>query len=145
MAVMDWMLAEALGMERRPERRRKSVYRVFVRDLVLPFRIGIYDYEHLAPQRVRVNADLLVEGAEADDDFDRVLNYETIVDGVRALARAGHINLLETLAERVMDLCLDDPRVLAARVAAEKLDVYPEAESVGVVLRRRRHRPRFGG
>jgi dihydroneopterin aldolase len=136
MTAPGWMLADALGMERRPE--RKAVYRVFVRDLVLPFRIGIYDYEQDAPQRVRVNAELLVETTLADDEFRRVLNYETVVDGIRRLAAGGHIKLVETLAERILDLCLADPRVLAARAAVEKLDVYPDAESVGVVMKRRR-------
>jgi 7,8-dihydroneopterin aldolase/epimerase/oxygenase len=138
MTRMGWMLADALGIERRPQRPRSAVYRVFVRDLVLPFNIGIYEYEHQAPQRVRINADLLVESMSADDDFRSVLNYETIVEGVRLLSKGEHIDLAETLAERIMDLCLADPRVLAARVSVEKLDVYPEAESVGVVLRRRR-------
>ena len=37
-----------------------------------------------------------------------------------------------------------DPRVLAVRVSVEKLDVYPDAESVGVVLKRRRKPPAGG-
>ncbi len=138
MTKTGWMLAEALGIERRRQPSPKLLYRVFVRDLVLPFRIGIYDYEREAPQRVRVNADLLVAGVMAEDNFRYVLNYETIVEGIRQVADGGHINLVETLAEQVIDLCLADARVEAVRVSVEKLDVYPEAESVGVVMRRRR-------
>ena len=141
--TMSWMLADALGLQRKPV-RSVSVYRMFVRDLVLPFRIGIYGHEQKAPQRVRVNAELLVESAAAEDDFGRVVNYETIVNGIRELARGEHINLVETLAERVIDLAMVDPRVLAVRVSVEKLDVYPDAESVGVVLKRRRKPPAGG-
>jgi len=140
---MSWMLADALGMQRKAE-PPVSVYRMFVRDLVLPFHIGIYPYEHNAPQRVRINAELLVESAVADDDFARVVNYETLVNGVRELARGEHINLVETLGERIIDLAMADPRVLAVRVSIEKLDVYPDAESVGVVLKRRRKPPAGG-
>jgi 7,8-dihydroneopterin aldolase/epimerase/oxygenase len=143
MTTTAWMLADALGLQRRPE-RPVSLYRMFVRDLVLPFRIGIYGHEQKAPQRVRVNAELLVESAAAGDDFGRVVNYETIVDGIRELARGGHINLVETLAERIVDLALVDPRVVAVRVSVEKLDVYPDAESVGVILKRRRKPPAGG-
>lgn len=141
--TMSWMLADALGLQRKPE-RQISVYRMFVRDLVVPFRIGIYDYERAAPQRVRVNADLLVESLGAGDNFGRVVNYETLVTGVRELAQGEHINLVETLAERIIDFAMEDSRVLAARVSVEKLDVYPDAESVGVVLKRRR-KPSAGG
>lgn len=112
-------------------------YKVFVRDLVLPCNIGIYDHEKQVSQRVRINADLLVRTMLLTDDaFSRVLNYETIVEGIRAITRAGHINLVETLAERVAELCLTDPRVRTVRVGVEKLDVYPDAMSVGVAIKR---------
>lgn len=113
-------------------------YRVFVRDLVLPFEIGIHDHERGRSQKVRVNVDLMIEGAAANDDFGTVVNYETIVDGVRALARSGHVELVETVGERILDFCLEDPRVAEGKVMVEKLEVYPEAASVGVVLERRR-------
>jgi len=67
-----------------------------------------------------------------------VLNYETIVDGIKALADGKHINLVESLADRIAELCLADPRVRAARVMVEKLDIYAEAASVGVMIERRR-------
>ena len=136
---MAWMLADALGIDRRPASAATQVYRILVRDLVLPCRIGVYDHEKQAPQRVRVNAQLLVERDVVDSDELRdVLNYETIVEGIRALTRGRHIELVESLAEQVMDVCLASPRALAARISVEKLDVFPDAESVGVVLRRRR-------
>jgi dihydroneopterin aldolase len=136
---MAWMLADALGIDRRRGASATQVYRILVRDLVLPCRIGVYEQEKRAPQRVRFNAELLVERDVGDSDELRdVLNYETIIDGIRALADGRHIELIESLAEQVMDICLASPRALAARVSVEKLDVFPEAESVGVVLRRRR-------
>lgn len=136
---MAWMLADALGMDRRPAAVAKQVYRILVRDLVLPCRIGVYAHEKQAPQRVRVNAQVLVERDAVDSDaLSDVLNYETIVEGIRDLARGGHIELVESLAEQVMDVCLASPRALAARISVEKLDIFADAESVGVVLRRRR-------
>lgn len=136
---MAWMLADALGIDRRPGSAATQVYRILVRDLVLPCRIGVYEHEKQAPQRVRINAQLLVERDVVDSDELRdVLNYETIVEGIRALTRGRHIELVESLAEQVMDVCLASPRALAARISVEKLDIFPDAESVGVVLRRRR-------
>ena len=48
-----------------------------------------------------------------------------------------HINLVETLAEAIADLCLAHRRVIEVRVMIEKLDVEPGA-SVGVEIERRR-------
>jgi len=114
-------------------------YRVFVRDLVLPCSIGIYPREKGLRRRVRVNAEIQVAAPlPSSDDFADVVNYETIVAGIKSIIEAGHINLVETLADRIATLCLADHRVSATRVMVEKLDVWPETESVGVVVERRR-------
>jgi dihydroneopterin aldolase len=115
------------------------VYRVFVRDLVLAVSIGIHAHEKRQRTRIRVNADLLVATPLPErDDFAEALDYEAIVAGIKALADGRHINLVETFAGRVASLCLGDARVRWVRVTVEKLDIYPEAESVGVVVERRR-------
>ncbi len=137
MSTTDWMLADALGIERRTDEVRAR-YRICVRDFVVACHIGVHDYEKQAPQRVRINAELLVEGRVGRDEFRHVVNYESIVDGIRALTQGRHINLVETLGDRILDLCFRDERVVASQVRIEKLDVYPEAESIGIVMTRRR-------
>jgi dihydroneopterin aldolase len=115
-----------------------SYRRVFVRDLILPCTIGVHAHEHGAPQRVRVNVGLMVREDERNlqDRIENVLSYEHIVDGVRAIISEGHINLVETLAERIAGLCLADARVARVRVGVEKLDIYEEAASVGIEIER---------
>ena len=111
---------------------------VFVRDLLLHCSIGVHSHERHGPQRVRVNVDLAVrEGArDIADDLGNVVCYEGIVAGIRRIAAAGHVNLVETFAERIADMCLADPRIQLARVRVEKLDVFPDAASVGVEIER---------
>src|SRR3954469_20428324 len=99
--------------------------RVFVRDLVLSARIGVYQHEKLATQRVRINLELVcTEHAAIKDDLDNVVNYADLVEQVRAIVDEGHINLVETLADRVAQACLVDRRVQSAKVRIEKLDVF---------------------
>ncbi|MBC7800602.1 MAG: dihydroneopterin aldolase [Gemmatimonadaceae bacterium] len=115
---------------------------VFLRDMVLQANIGWYPHEHGATQRVRINVDLGVdEGADTSDALDRVVSYETIANAVRTIAGAGHIKLVETLAERIAAACLTDPRVSLASVQVEKLDVFPDAQAAGVAVVRRRAVP----
>ena len=141
--IEDWPLSGALGLRRLLDRAGTSTYRVLVRDLVLPCSIGIYDYERQHPQRVRVNVELDVgDPGGFGQDFGKVLNYEFVVDGIKRIVASGHIELVETLAERIAALCLDDPRAERATITVEKLDVYPETEGVGVTIVRRRA---FGG
>jgi len=111
--------------------------RVFVRDLVLAWEIGVFSHEHGRKQRVRINVDLLVPEKDAHhDQLHNIVSYSDIVDRIRALAAAGRVNLVETLAERIAALCLDDARVRSARIKVEKLDVYPDAAAVGVEIER---------
>ncbi len=111
---------------------------VFVRDLILPCNIGVHLHEKGRPQRVRINLDLGVredDGAH-DDRLENVVCYEDIVTRVRAVVSDGHVNLVETLAERIASLCLQDSACRSARVRVEKLEVFDDTESVGVEIER---------
>jgi 7,8-dihydroneopterin aldolase/epimerase/oxygenase len=111
---------------------------VFVRDLDCMASIGIYETEKIKPQRIVVNIDLSVEEGSGDDDISHVVSYEVVVKKVESILAAGHINLVETLCERIAEHCLKDKRVVAARVRVEKPDIIPNARSVGVEIERTR-------
>lgn len=111
---------------------------VFVRDLNLITRIGIYAHEKSDPQRIVVNIDLSVKerGEPLDDDIKNVVSYEKIVRNVKKIVRQGHVNLVETMAETIAQMCLKHRHVVAVRVRVEKPDIIPEAASVGVEIER---------
>ncbi len=127
----------------------QALRRMFVRDMVLEAHIGVHAHEFGRTQRVRINLDLAVReehdaagaqmsrGGVGRDDLARVVDYERIVLGARAAVAAGHVQLVETLAERLAELCLADARVVLVRVRVEKLDVFADMDSVGVEIERR--------
>lgn len=117
---------------------RADVRHVFIRDFVLSCSIGVHGHEKEATQRVRLNLDLAVceRDKDLEDKLENVVCYEAIADGVRALIARGHVNLVETLAEDIAKMCLDDRRVRSVRVRVEKLDILPDAASVGVEIER---------
>jgi dihydroneopterin aldolase len=112
--------------------------RIFVTDLVVPCAIGVHAHERGGTQRVRINVEVRVadDNRQLHDSIANVVSYETIVDGIRAITARGHINLAETLADRIVDLCFADERAKWARVRVEKLDVYADAAGVGVEVER---------
>ena len=116
----------------------KALRHVFIRDFMVECLIGVYEHEKCSPQRVRVNLDLAVDEGEHPiiDDILNVVNYETMANGILAIADEGHVNLVETLAERIADMCFDDQRVDSVRVRIEKLDIIENAGSVGVEIER---------
>jgi dihydroneopterin aldolase len=117
---------------------RKRIRHVFVRDLQLNANIGVYHREKGREQPVRINVDLTVEetDGELEDKLSNVVDYGEVVDGIKRILAGGHLNLVETLAERIAEFCLEDRRVRVARVRVEKLEVIAEARSVGVEIER---------
>jgi len=119
---------------------KRSPRRVFVRDLVLDAEIGVHAHEKGRRQRIRVNIEARTEddGAPLNDQLQNVVNYESIVDGIKGILMNGHVNLVESLADAIASFILEDQRVLDVRVGVEKLDAIPEAASVGVEIERNR-------
>jgi dihydroneopterin aldolase len=108
--------------------------RVFVTGLKVQAEIGVYKHEigRVQPLVVDVELDLPTAGADRLSD---TLNYETILAAARAIAGGGHIELVETFAERLAHACLADPRVTKARVRVEKpLALAPDAVAAGVEI-----------
>ena len=119
-------------------RTAPGIRRVFIRDLVLHALIGVHRHEKDGRQRVRINLDMDVQEPDQpiQDRLSDVLCYEEVVSSIRDIVGAGHINLVETLAEEIAAYCLADGRVRTVRVRVEKLDVFADAASVGVEIER---------
>jgi len=111
---------------------------VFIRDYMVNFLVGVHAHEKLEAQRVRINLDLSVDEGNHPiiDDIRNVVNYEDMANGIQNIAESGHVNLVETLAEKIAAMCLEDHRVHSARVRVEKLDILENAASVGVEIER---------
>ena len=116
----------------------RAVRHVFIRDLVLECCVGVHGHERQADQRVRINLDLAVQESDIglDDNLDNVVCYEDIANTIRAIVGQGHVNLVETLAEKIAAACLKDKCIRSLRVRVEKLDVFADAASVGVEIER---------
>ena len=129
----------ARSVGRGPVRATGRLDRLLIKDLILRTRIGIHPHER-APQRVRINAEIEIraDGAPHKDDIAQVVSYEDLIAQIKELSSAGHINLVETLAARIAEVCLIDPRAVCARIRIEKLDVEPDAGAVGIEIERMR-------
>lgn len=118
----------------------RSVRHVFIRDLVLESYIGVYNHEKNAAQKIRVNVDLSVmeDSRNLNDDIDNVVCYEKIANAIKTIVNSGHVHLVETLAENIAEMNLQDPRVSCVRVRVEKLEAIENTTSVGIEIERYR-------
>lgn len=142
---VDYRLLAARGYAHGPVADPSRTDRVFVHDFVLPVQIGAYASERASPQPVRFSVEAAVArpswaSGEREPRWEPgmrdVFSYDLIRDGIRMLVDAGHVALVETLAERVAAIVLAHPRVLKVAVKVEKLSAG--SGIVGVAIERTR-------
>ena len=120
----------------------RGLRRVFIRDLVLPARIGIHDHERAQAQPVIINVDASVEEAVEGADNTKtgtiadVVCYETLTKQIKKVLAGAHIDLVEALAEKIADRLLVDARIIRLRIRLEKPEAIAEAAGVGVEIER---------
>ena len=109
--------------------------RIFVCGLVLPISVGVYEEEQGVTQKVSFSVEAAVAPTVAakGDEIAEVPSYDDLVGAVRAVVSAGHINLVETLAERIAERCLKDERIVSVIVRVEKLERGPASVGVEIV------------
>ena len=79
--------------------------------------------------------------AAASDDLRDTVDYGSLVAAVKAAVEADPVDLIETLAQRLADVCLRDARVEWARITVHKPDAPIEATFGDVTLTITRERP----
>jgi 7,8-dihydroneopterin aldolase/epimerase/oxygenase len=105
-------------------------------------RHGVYDFERAQGQDflIDVRLELALDRAAASDDVTDTVHYGELAERLVAIVAGEPVNLIETLAERLVDACLADSRVDAATVTVHKpqAPIPHEFADVAVTLRRTR-------
>jgi dihydroneopterin aldolase len=109
--------------------REATSDRIVVRGLRTTGHHGVYPEERLVGQPFVVDVVLSVDTrpAAASDDVADTVHYGELAQRVITVVEGEPVNLIETLAARIAELCLEYPPVSVAEVTVHK----PEAP-VGV-------------
>jgi dihydroneopterin aldolase len=85
---------------------------------------GVFDFERADGQEFVVDVVLGVDtrAAGETDDLGETVDYGQLAKGVKATIESDPVNLVETLAQRIADLCLGEPVVRWAEVTVHKPD-----------------------
>ena len=115
--------------------------RILVKDLRARCILGINDEERREKQDVVINlalsADLRKVGKS--DRFTDAVDYRALKKRILAMVEASDYYLVEGLAERIAEMCLEHhPAVAQAQVTVEKPSALRFARSVGVEITRAR-------
>ncbi len=133
---IDYRLLAARGYSLDTPKQDGETDRIFVREFVLPIRIGAYAHEREKPQKVRFDVEVNVMRLDRTaQDIRDVFSYDLITDAIRMIVAQEHIPLVEMLAERIAAVMLTHRRVTSVTVRVEKLEIGPAGIGVEIVRR----------
>jgi dihydroneopterin aldolase len=111
---------------------------IYINDLRVDTVIGIYDWERRIRQTVSVDLELAadIRRAASSDDIADTINYKAVAKRVLAFIRESEFRLVETLAERIAAIVLNEFNVGWVRVRLNKPGAVRGARDVGVLIER---------
>ncbi len=111
---------------------------IFIRDLRIDTVIGIYDWERAIKQTIHLDLEMATDiaRAAASDQIDDTLNYKAVSKRVIAFVEESRFQLVETLAERIVELVLNEFDVPWMRLTLNKGGAVRGAQGVGVIIER---------
>ena len=113
---------------------------ILVRDLRVEVLIGIHKRERHVAQTVSIDLDIGLPGNAvfASDRVADTIDYEQVALRIKVLAGSGHFKLVETFADRIARLLIDEFKAPWVKVSAAKIGILPNTKFVGVSIERRR-------
>ena len=111
---------------------------IYLHGLTVDAVIGIWEWERKIRQKVVIDLDMGtdIRKAAASDNVEDTLNYKAVAKRVIHLAETGGFQLVETLAERIADVCRDEFDVPWVRVRVNKPGAIRGSRDVGVLIER---------
>lgn len=111
---------------------------IFLTDLRVDTVIGIYDWEREIRQTVAIDLEMAtdIRQAAATDDIQYTLNYKSISDRLIEFVEKSEYGLIETMAEKIAAIVMDEYSVPWVRVTLHKPGAISRAKDVGVIIER---------
>jgi len=111
---------------------------VYIRDLRIDTIIGIYDWERQVKQTVSLDLEMAtdIRPAAQTDDIQFALNYKEVSKRLIAYIETRNALLVESLAEEVAAIILNEFNVPWLRLRLSKPGAVRGARDVGLVIER---------
>jgi 7,8-dihydroneopterin aldolase/epimerase/oxygenase len=114
--------------------------KIFIHALKAEAIIGIYDWERQVRQTVLIDLEFAadVRKAALTDSIDDTLNYKRVAKRILAFVESSQFHLVETLAEHVAMLVLDEFGISWVRITLSKPGAVRSSRDVGIAIERDR-------
>ncbi len=113
-----------------------SLATVQIKDLLLKVIIGTQPHERETRQDVLVNIEFTYDAylAASTDTLSHAVDYGMLYDMIIAKTGSSRFFLLEKLGAFILELVMEDEKILSATITVEKTGVLKQARAVAVCL-----------
>lgn len=111
---------------------------VFLHDLRVETIIGVFDWEQQIRQTVMIDLDMAsdIKRAASTDHIGDALDYKAVAKRIITFVEDSNFQLVETLAERIAAILLEEFNITWVRVRINKQGAIRGAKDVGVSIER---------
>lgn len=111
---------------------------IFISELRIDTRIGIYEREKQAAQTIQLDLEIGLRGEHAahSDRIEDTIDYAEVVADIRRLFAKQHFALLEHAAESIAQLVIRDFKAPWLRVSIAKLAPLTGVRKLGITIER---------
>lgn len=111
---------------------------IYLKDLRIDTIIGIYDWERRTRQTVILDIEMGadIKKAAQNDDIGDTLNYKGVAKRLISFVEDSKFELVETLAERIAEILLNEFKVPWLRLQLNKQGAVRGVRDVGVIIER---------
>ncbi|MFK7730550.1 MAG: dihydroneopterin aldolase [Pseudomonadales bacterium] len=111
---------------------------ITIKQLQADALIGVYDWEQTVRQTVLIDIELCYDMRKAahSDDLNAAVDYKTLCDRVVEHTESVHVQLIESLAEQLANLCLGEFAIDSCRISVHKPAAIAAAKDVVVSIER---------
>lgn len=116
---------------------------IYVRELRVNAVIGVHEWEQRVRQTLCIDLEMAADTRKGavSDAIEDTLNYKAVAERVGSYVGESRFNLIETLAERVAAILLNEFGIPWVKVTVGKPGAVPGSREVGVVVERGNRAP----
>lgn len=113
---------------------------IFMRDIRLEAKIGIYQRERVTSQPISIDLDIALPGTDSftSGKVSDTVDYGVVAARLREELDARRFGLVEEMAEFIADMLLGEFRSPWVRVSLSKRGILKDVREVGIVIERPR-------
>ena len=115
--------------------------KIKIKDFKLKTNLGIYDWEKNFEREIIINLEIEIKDSQAlqSDKIEDTVDYELIYNQIKQLIYSKKFNLIEKMAQEIVDLIMLDSRINKCKIEIDKMNIFEEVRSCAVSLESKRN------